>query len=377
MEEVSVVYELLRDSFMQKKDRGEIIGHLLHFGSAWLRAGTLENLFLLKQKLETEFPHDVGCKYAYVFAPTPNAYGCDLREILFNTDLSMRVGTPALLHLFRLAATAAPFPHNWWHILTDVDDTLYATGGALVAGSDVSWRRNAPYPGILSFYATFHRNPGCTAYSTVLSAAPGILKGQHINDARLKHILGPSYGFLQGVDEKSQLLRNALISTWKWPAEQTSPAAVKPLYRAYADTKFERFSEYSRIFPEYKYIFIGDNGKGDVITGLRMLSVDSTCIVCIHRVCQDGISYRATYPLPAVSGVAITKQMSDRLFDFKNYYELACIFYSLGIFSRADVKRVAAETRLALRNPENIMFAPLYATAKLKKKKVTTKMKAQ
>jgi hypothetical protein len=39
-----------------------------------------------------------------------------------------------------------------------------------------------------------------------------------------------------------------------------------------ADKKYENFLKFQQLYPEYKYIFVGDNGQGDVLAAQKMLT---------------------------------------------------------------------------------------------------------
>lgn len=41
-------------------------------------------------------------------------------------------------------------------------------------------------------------------------------------------------------------------------------------YDGVAKKKAKNFSEYRQIYPEFKFVFIGDNGQGDVVAGHAM-----------------------------------------------------------------------------------------------------------
>ena len=70
-----------------------------------------------------------------------------------------------------------------WHIMTDIDDTLYPNTehNTYIAGSDNSWKQKTPYPGIRTFYINFYKKlPNNSQYTTILSATPGCLKNSKI-----------------------------------------------------------------------------------------------------------------------------------------------------------------------------------------------------
>jgi hypothetical protein len=147
-------YNTLVSNFKTNKNKVEIVRLMIEY----CRDATPEDIYNLKVKMETEFALDVDCKYCY-FGSTPSDYGCDLREILFERDElqieggKLTEGGETLLNIFR----EKKLP-DMWHIMTDVDDTLYPNTehGTYIAGSDISWDQKHPYPGIISFYNKFY-----------------------------------------------------------------------------------------------------------------------------------------------------------------------------------------------------------------------------
>ena len=407
-----------------------ILGLLLIICTQWGLDGPagIGRMRRLKYLLETHFSSRVGCKYFYLFS-TPEHYGCDLRDMLYSRGGIPRAGALPLLTLFsgvaesvtRPAAGSTAHPAPVWHILTDIDDTLYPNTehGTYVAGSDVAWPQKQPYPGIVSFYRAFCRRRdaehGPPRYATVLSATPGVLKSSKIRSEVLARVLGPHYGFMQGSDRKRDIvmgvkqnvltlfemrkkrIQTASVGTSTGTATATNtraPVEVNALFQKYGETKFQRFLQYKSIFPEFRCIFIGDNGQGDVVAGLNMLARDPRCIVCIRSVCHNGKRY-SSFRLPLVheipeeamfttsasadsigagagtgagtgagavkKKIKVTRQMRKRLYPFRTYIDLAQIFLRLHIFEHEDVAMVKAEALAAVNDPQNSSFKHLYS----------------
>lgn len=276
----------------------------------------------LKKKFDVKFSKDVNCNYRF-FGSTPNSYGCDLRELIFNIDGSVTPGGEALLNTFKELSTIVTPPT--WHILTDVDDTLFPNDshGTYISGVDKSWPQKMPYPGVIEFYKQFHALSQTSDYSTVLSATPGIIKSSRHSSTELKQILGDDFGFIQGIDRKRELFRqigNIMKTVWK--------KGILPESSFYADmamTKYARFCQYARIFPERKFIWIGDSGQGDAIAGLMMLNdpnLKDKVKVFIHQVGEITVNDKS-------------------INYFNTYYELANIFRKLGIFTDEIVKSIS------------------------------------
>ena len=294
---------------------------------------TKDQVFLLKKRMETEFPKDVNCQYRF-FGSTPNNYGCDLRELFFkrNGDIiddddddddatKKRTKLLALFHSKK--------HHNIRHIMTDIDDTLFAHSAHGIAGEDKSWRQKIPFPGIIKFYQLFYSKLDENyKYSTVLSATPGLMKMERLNDATIKSILGPQpHGFIQGEESKISALELG-VEIFARPSDA---------FNYTGSMKHRRCLEYSKIFPDYQLLFIGDNGQGDLIGGRKMLNDIPNCMVFIHEIVQkngtlkQGLEPGEENPYP------------NRLFFFKNYLELGNIFKRLDIFNEEDITQLKTE----------------------------------
>jgi len=288
------------------------------------RAELIKAITELKKKLDVEFSKDVNCNYRF-FGSTPNSYGCDLRELIFNIDGTVTDGGNALLDTFKELSTKY-FTDNdkKFHILTDVDDTLFPNDshGTYISGVDKSWPQKMPYPGVIEFYKQFHTLSQTSDYSTVLSATPGMIKSSRLSSNELKEILGSDFGFIQGTERKRVLfgqlgsIVRTVLKKGNWPESS--------FYRSIAETKYERFCQYARIFPERKFIWIGDSGQGDAIAGLMMLNdpnLNLNVKVCIHQVGEITV-------------------VDERIHYFKTYLDLAEIFTKLGIFTNDIVTRI-------------------------------------
>lgn len=149
----------------------------------------------------------------------------------------------------------------WRKVLSDVDDTLYSSGGRYPAGVDSRYPRHALYPGVLSFYRELDMGTnGLDEWTddrvgnlVFLSARPHVYK-----DVSEKK----SYAKFAALYEKMGMhtlptmlagnLRSGRAFMWQGDLE---PMAQK---------KFENFCEYYQLYPEFTHVFVGDNGQGDV-----------------------------------------------------------------------------------------------------------------
>jgi hypothetical protein len=365
MSSVQEIYDQLVEEFVSTKNKDTIIHILISYINECISKNDLDSVFLLKKKMLTEFAIDVDCSYK---SNITNDYGCDLREILYNMDSGTRDKTNRLIQLFNQASEQSR--KTKLHILTDIDDTLYPNiqHHTYLAGSDISWHQHTPFPGVISFYRRLYTKPFSSKYSTILSATPSILKSSKLENATLQTILGPRFGFLQGSDEKLAVLDSigthffTAITSRLTSLDQEFPGkqSVRSHFRNYGDKKYQRFQQMRNIFPEFTFIFIGDNGQGDLLAAIQMLASDINCIACIRMVCQDGINFKPLFPLPEVPGVIITPSITRRLFGFRNYYELSIVFNQLNIFNQLDVEEIKNDFDKEIRYEINSEYKHLY-----------------
>jgi len=244
---------------------------------------------------------------------------CDLHRVVYDPSQPTTVDRcDELLRLFR----EKRLPNPVWHILTDVDDTLFAhPDWAAIAGYDRSWDTQVPYPGIVAFYQRFYAHvPAMCRYSTVLSATPSIWRGRRLRDPIIHQVLNQSnigFGFLHGFDALTPYL---------------SPNR----HVRFGHEKYRKFVQYINLFPEHRVVFIGDEGQGDVIAGRLMRTHHpDTCHVFIHRLSADARTYTAPHH---------DDDAALAIHYFRDYAELAVLFRrQLQLFTDADVEAIHRE----------------------------------
>jgi len=351
---IDEVYNRMVSDFKANKNKQNLIQIMKEY--CQLESTTPQNVYDLKKKLEIQFSTDVNCVYCYTFS-TPINYGCDLREIFYNRNNELIDGGQELLDIFNQKKLP-----DIWHIMTDIDDTLYPNIEHYIAGSDDSWNQKTPYPGIRSFYNSFYKKlPPTSQYTTILSATPGCIKTSKLVDKKgLLHSILKVYGFIQGPESKFEVASytgNIITNcTSQYCGKKNTSSdinSISDLFKLFGNTKFERFKQYTSIFPEYKILFFGDNGQGDVLAGKQMVEFNDRCNVFIHKVSEDGLTFKT---------VPEESQQIPRLNFFKNYYEAALKLKELGILNDEDVNNIknAISTQSKLRS--NSKFASLYAT---------------
>ena len=357
--EPQTVYSNMVEKFKATRNKSEILKSLIDYcGNS---STTNQNVYDLKKKLEVQFSLDVGCNYSPL--KTSIDYGCDLREILYDRNNQLIEGGQTLLDIF----VEKKMP-DMWHIMTDIDDTLYPNTehGTYIAGSDVSWPEKNPYPGIIKFYDLFYSNlPIFARYTTVLSATPGFLKKSKLADAHhILHNILQEYGFIQGPESKTQIATHVTDFASNWAGQfrgsltnkDVSVDTINSAYKLFGNTKFERFKQYLTIFPEYKILFFGDNGQGDVLAGKQMVEYSDRCHVFIHKVSENGTTFKKSFE---------EDQNIPRLNFFKNYYEAAVKLRELGVFTRDNVNDIKTQILNEIMDINKMPFTRTYYNSAL------------
>lgn len=152
--------------------------------------------------------------------------------------------------------------HSWLKIFTDMDDTLLSSGGKWPAGIDARYPRHALYPGVTTFYREL-QGGGATGQLVALSARPhlvGEVMERKIFDKFRKMQRENSLHTMPG------LLTGSLDTGSEFILSGGSEAGV----RALARKKFESFKEFIALYPEFRVIFLGDNGQADYLVGQLM-----------------------------------------------------------------------------------------------------------
>lgn len=225
-------------------------------------------------------------------------YFC-MNKLLWDDIRSESVRQDILNHLRREAAIQQTqlqmgtrrrrFSTQWRKVLSDVDDTLYCSGGMYPAGIDKDYPKKAVYPGVLAFYRELDLGtkgpeewPDDRVGNLVfLSARPHVYKdiSEKANFAKFEKLRTRNGG--KGMHTTPSLLAGDLTSGSKYMFSND----FEPLARK----KFDNFKRYVSIYPEYKHVFVCDNGQGDVRAGELSTS---------ERFCARAILLSADTTLP-------------------------------------------------------------------------------
>lgn len=155
---------------------------------------------------------------------------------------------------------------QWRKVLSDVDDTLLSSGGMYPAGVDRRYAKKTVYPGVLAFYRELDLgtegpdewDEDQVGNLVFLSARPHVFRdlSEKINFAKFEMLRANTLDGRKGLHTTPSLLAGDITSG----SQYVMTNDFEPL----AQKKFDNFRRYVSIYPEYKHMFVCDNGQGDV-----------------------------------------------------------------------------------------------------------------
>eukprot|EP00927_Polykrikos_kofoidii_P026889 TRINITY_DN23868_c0_g1_i2.p1 TRINITY_DN23868_c0_g1~~TRINITY_DN23868_c0_g1_i2.p1 ORF type:complete len:1905 (+),score=297.54 TRINITY_DN23868_c0_g1_i2:134-5848(+) len=165
---------------------------------------------------------------------------------------------------------------SWLKIITDMDDTLECSGARWPAGIDARYTRHTVYPGITAFYRELTRGG---VESTRNDETVGYKNaGQLVALSARPHIVGELVE--QRVFKKFKtLMEEHDLHTMPALLTGTLDAGSRFVFsdgdddgmRALAQKKYESSEQYIALYPEFRVVFVGDNGQADYMVG-KMIS---------------------------------------------------------------------------------------------------------
>jgi len=176
-------------------------------------------------------------------------------------------------------------------LLSDIDDTLYSSGGRFPAGCDTTFPKHCIYPGYLTLARILDRGwdpqvPSCNL--VFLTARPHLYKD--VTEQK-------SFSLFRGLVRAGRmhsfptLLPGRLKPGIK--AMATFPCFRNRAFKSVGMQKYETYLEFRELYREYDFVFLGDNGQGDLLAGQRMLQEHASAAQA-----------RAVVNTPAASDVA-------------------------------------------------------------------------
>jgi len=154
-------------------------------------------------------------------------------------------------------------------VMSDVDDTLYSSGGHFPAGCDRRFPPHVLYPGFLRLLEALDKGfdptyPSCNL--AFLSARPHIYKDLAEEKSYKLFAQLVADGHMHSFPT---LLPGKLVQgVW---AFLTYACSGTRAWQPVGNLKFRTFMNFRRLYREYDFVFCGDNGQGDLLAGQRML----------------------------------------------------------------------------------------------------------
>ena len=203
-------------------------------------------------------------------------------------------------------------PHDGIKVLSDVDDTIY---GNLIDRRYPRSPNKTPYPGVLAFYNALkdepHRSDAGTFVHdgiaqvpiTTLSARPNPIVG-HLEKRSIASLIdltrpaspGPlglqlrpsalsGHATSSTVGTLETVFRNRLaigLSFLSAPPQTSLNPGEQPVdlltdilphgqEDKIAEVKFMNFLSFASVYPEYRFVFVGDSGQADALTAQRIV----------------------------------------------------------------------------------------------------------
>lgn len=234
----------------------------------------------------------------------------DLEALVFSDIRDEGIRTAILEHI---AAEATGVHPGEAKVLCDIDDTVSAVL------HDRRFPRGTVYPGVLPLLDALDRGPTDEAFSlgdlTFVTARPGDMLGLIENHTRAA-------------------LRRAGIASH---SVLTGTFAALTSHDLMAARKIANITHYHELYPEYRLLFIGDSGQGDVTVGelIREKFPYAVDAVLIHDVVVSAPEVRE-------------KWAAEGLEAFDTYVGAAGLLRRRGLISSAAVQRVTEQALEAL-----------------------------
>ena len=269
-------------------------------------------------------------------------------------------------------------PHDGIKVLSDVDDTIY---GNLIDRRYPRSPNKTPYPGVLAFYSALKYEPqrpdaGTFVHDgiaqvpiTTLSARPNPIVG-HLEKRSIASLIdltrpaSPGLGLqlrpsaLSGhatsstVGTLQTVFRNRLaiglsflrarpqtsLNPGEQPVDLLTDIVPNGQEDKIAQVKFMNFLSFASVYPEYRFVFIGDSGQADALTAQRIVESGAmdggprVITTFIHDLKDRSNQKRPPSPafdrLPATLRIHRGSAHGRGVIVFRNYIDAAVIAYA-------------------------------------------------
>ena len=226
-------------------------------------------------------------------------------------------------------------------IVSDVDDTFVCSGAVYPAGVDRRYPRKTVYPGVGAFYRELDLSGSGDLTSQMqvrgwYEDSADLLLGNLVFLSARPHIYKD---FIESAEyRKYRVWRqegnlHCIPMLLPGSAMEGMDFVLRGKLESLAENKFNNLQEYALLYPEYTYIFIGDNGQADVRAVAKVMDVPFVNIkmAYIHQVQAQDL----TFGLPAEDEYKMSK-----IFFFTNYVQAALHAFKKQFLSAPGLCRV-------------------------------------
>lgn len=195
----------------------------------------------------------------------------DMVEYVFH-DIDDKERRARIIEHFRKAPAQSGIK-----VLTDVDDTMYAN---LI---ERRYPKKTLYPGVLEFYDSLRREPfeASPIPITTLSARPNPIAGI-LEESSLTKLVSFTNEKLRpsGLSGHLPSTVHGSVQTLLRANQEHLDLLCDEIPHGQEDkigkVKFSNFREFAQVYPEYRFVFVGDSGQADALTAQLMVMQNST-----------------------------------------------------------------------------------------------------
>lgn len=220
-------------------------------------------------------------------------------------------------------------------------------------------RADSPLPERRPQAALVHHQEGSNL--VFLSARPESYKGMTESESYRKYFqlpvlrgeLDTSPTMLLGsLDSGPRALMKLLKRRWMLPHDDPNPkTAAAALYQTLAAKKLSRFREYAAIYPEAAFVFVGDNGQGDVLCAEILYSTAAQAATAtrpsqliasfIHRVVSPASTLSMLRTAKGTKEDWMTSWQQRRIYFHRTHVGMATEAFKLGLLDEEGLSLVA------------------------------------
>lgn len=243
-------------------------------------------------------------------------------------------------------------------VLSDIDDTLYCSGGHFPAGVDKRFPKYTVYPGLLQLYKELDaqwRIQSLLSGSNISKAKQGQQLQAHA--CNLVFLSARPHIYKDVSEKLSYQLFKQLLAEGELHAMPTLvPGRAVPslksamlaflgrsnAWQGVAMQKFQSIRDFKELYPNYYFLFFGDNGQGDLLAAEHAMRAKPPLIQAafIHQVQPLGQCLTSLGHLPEGQREKAWDDMG--IYFFRTPVEAGIRARRLGLISAEGLRRTCA-----------------------------------